>query len=227
MRLIKRVNAILAAQLNDIVDTFEKPESLLKQAIREMEASLGRAFESTAKAIAAEKRLKRELAGCRERARSWQDRALQFVGRDEDANARHALARRAEQEKVADSLSGQLVQSAETTARLRRQLDVLRGRITEAKRHLASLVARQRAAEARRHFVRALGHFDADLQAFRRFDELSERIEDAEAEIDAQCELCGAKIDEPGLDPEIEAELAALKQLRSVVADPARTTKGE
>jgi phage shock protein A len=212
MRLIKRVNAILTAQLNDIVDTFEKPERMLRQAIREMEMALERAVESTAKAIAAEKRLKREAAECRAQAQSWQQRAGQFVAQHDDARARQALSRKLEKDNLAGTLEEQLAQSEETTARLRRQLESLRARLAEARRHLSSLIARQRAAEARRQFVQALGHFDADLAAFRRFDELSQRVEETEAHVEAECELFGVDFDEPGLNPEIEAELEILKQ---------------
>jgi phage shock protein A len=214
MRLMKRVNAILTAQLNDIVDTFEKPERMLRQAIREMETALERAVESTAKAIAAEKRLRHEAAECRTQAQAWQERAAQFVAKHDDEQARRALARKLEKDKLAETLEGQLAQSEETTGKLRRQLESLRTRLAEARRHLASLIARQRAAEARRQFVQALGHFDADLAAFRRFDELSQRIEETEAHVEAECELCGVNLDEPDVDPQIEAELELLKQGR-------------
>jgi phage shock protein A len=227
MRLIKRVNAILAAQLNDIVDTFEKPERMLRQAIREMETALERAVESTAKAIAAEKRLRREAAECHAQAQAWQERAVRFVAQKDDERARQALARKLEKNKLAISLDGQLAQSEETTARLRRQLESLRARLAEARRHLAALIARQRAAEARRQFVQALGHFDADLAAFRRFDELSQRVEETEARVEAECELCGADLDEPGPDPEIEAELRTLKESQARGAATAGTNQGE
>jgi phage shock protein A len=227
MRLIKRVNAILTAQLNDIVDTFEKPERMLKQAIREMETALERAVESTAKAIAAEKRLRRELTDCWGQAQSWLDRAVKFVARHDDANARQALARKVEKEKLAESLSRQLARSEESTARLRRQLETLRERLAEARRHLASLVARQRTAEARRQFVQALGHFNTDIESFRRFEDLAERVDQTEAEVEAQSELCGEDFEVPRHDPDVEADLQALKAQHAADAETAGTEKGE
>jgi phage shock protein A len=226
MRLIKRVNAILTAQLNDIVDTFEKPERMLKQAIREMEAALESAIASTAKAIAAEKRLRRERSDAQAQAETWHGRAVQLVQKGDDVAARHALARKAEKQKSAETLSRQLVESETTTGRLRRQLDVLRGRLADAKRHLAALVARQRAAEARRQFVQALGHFDADLEAFRRFEALSERIDETEAEVDARCELQGADFDDASPDPQVESELATLKQQSAAINGPHSSIRG-
>jgi phage shock protein A len=226
MRLIKRVNAILTAQLNDIVDTFEKPERMLKQAIREMEAALESAIESTAKAIAAEKRLQREHADARTQTETWHGRAVQLVQKGDDAAARQALGRKAEKQKLAESLGRELLQSEATTGQLRRQLDVLRGRLADAKRHLAALVARQRAADARRQFVQALGHFDTDLEAFRRFEDLSERIDATEAEVDARCELQGADFDGASLDPQVEAELATLKQQSAAINEPHVSNRG-
>jgi phage shock protein A len=227
MRLIKRVNAILTAQLNDIVDTFEKPERMLKQAIREMEAALESATESTARAIAAEKRLRRERADAQAQAETWHGRAIPLVQKGDDAAARQALARKAEKQKLAESLGRELLQSEATTGQLRRQLDVLRGRLADAKRHLAALVARQRAAEARKQFVQALGNFDTDLEAFRRFEDLSERIDATEAEVDARCELQGADFDDPGLDPHVESELAILKEKSLRAAEPDPSNRGE
>jgi phage shock protein A len=199
---------------------------MLKQAIREMEAALESAIESTAKALAAEKRLRRERSDAQAHAETWHGRAVQLVQKGDDAASRHALARKAEKQKSAESLSRQLVESETTTGQLRRQLDVLRGRLADAKRHLASLVARQRAAEARRQFVHALGDFDADLEAFRRFEALSERIDETEAEVDARCELQGADFDDASPDPQVESELATLKQQSAAINGPHSSIRG-
>ena len=40
MRLFQRIGDIIAANLNDLVDRFEDPEVMLKQAIREMETMI-------------------------------------------------------------------------------------------------------------------------------------------------------------------------------------------
>jgi phage shock protein A len=185
---------------------------MLKLAIREMETALQTAAESTAKAIAAEKRLRREHADSLARAESWRDRAAQFVRTKDDGNARRALTRKIEHEQLAETLSRQLDRSAETTSRLRSQLDTLRGRLVEAKRQLASLVARQRAAEARQQFAQVLGHFDANVEAFGRFEQWSERIDELETEAEARNELCGVATEETFGEAKIEAALEELKR---------------
>ena len=62
MGLFKRLQDILSANMGEMVETFEDPEPMLKQAIREMEAAVGEGRQETAKAIASEKLVRKELA---------------------------------------------------------------------------------------------------------------------------------------------------------------------
>ena len=62
MRLFPRIGDIIAANLNDLVDRFEDPEVMLKQAIREMETMIEAATGGAARAIAGERLLARDLA---------------------------------------------------------------------------------------------------------------------------------------------------------------------
>jgi phage shock protein A len=211
MGLLKRVNTVMMAQLNEIVDTFEKPERMLKQAIREMQEALERATESTAKAIACQKRLRQQLADCRARSQFWRNRAAQCVKEGDDPSARKALVRKLEYEQLAAALAEQIVQADETSDRLRRQLSAMRVRLAEAKRQLASLIVRQRSAEAQREFVRAHSLFESDVEAFDRFDELAGRVAEVEAEVDAISELNGARLEDSSLDRDVESELRTLK----------------
>lgn len=211
MQLMKRVNTIIAAQLNEIVEGFEKPEQMLRQVIREMDAALQRATESTARAIAAEKRTSQELADCQEQAHSWRNRAAVAVKQGNDKTARTAIGRAIDQERLAGGLSRQLARLAETNERLHSQLDSMRTRLSDARRQLSSLIARQRSAEARQRFVKALGHFDDDAEAFHRFNELSGRVLDTEAEAEAIDLLCGNEMNESTLDAQIDAEMQVLK----------------
>jgi hypothetical protein len=55
MGLFGRISDIISANLNEMIDRFEDPEKMLKQAIREMEDAIGGARRETARAMAAEK----------------------------------------------------------------------------------------------------------------------------------------------------------------------------
>ncbi len=62
MRLFQRIGDIIAANLNDLVDRFEDPEVMLKQAIREMDTMIDGATASAVRAIATERLLSKDLS---------------------------------------------------------------------------------------------------------------------------------------------------------------------
>jgi phage shock protein A len=211
MKLLKRVNTVITAQLHEVVECFENPERMLKQTIREMEATLEKALESTARAIAGEKQLERRLADIRSKADSWQAQAQAAVKRGEETAARSALARRFELERMASALAPQLVRCQESNSRLRMQLEQLRSRLTAAKGEMGVLIARQRSAEAQREFAKSLGTVTFDRAAFDAFDELSRRVDEAEAHAAALAELRVDPSSDIPFEDDVERELQALR----------------
>jgi phage shock protein A len=49
MRIFRRISDIISANLNDLTDSWEHPEQMLRQAIREMEDSIAIATHETAR----------------------------------------------------------------------------------------------------------------------------------------------------------------------------------
>jgi len=108
MGLFKRVGDIISANLNDMVERFENPEKMLKQAIREMETSIGEARREVVKAMADEKIVQRQLADHQRQADEWQARAVTAVEAGDDRLARRALLRKQENLPIAVALKDQL-----------------------------------------------------------------------------------------------------------------------
>ena len=101
-------------------------------------------------------------------------------------------------------------------AKLRRQIDAMRAKLAEAKRGLAVLVARKRAAEARQQLL-CVTPSSGPHAASSGFDRLFEQVQLAEAEADAFCELTEVDDEEAFEDDQttaVEQELAALKEQR-------------
>jgi phage shock protein A len=205
-----------------MAEQFEDPEKMLKQAIREMEQSIQEATQETARALATEKKLARELQNNESEAAQWTKRAEQAVDSGDDDLARKALTRKQEHEKLAVALSDQLKAARDASQTLRHQLDGMKAKLAEAKRNLATLSARQKAADVRKKIYSQANESDLTLEksAFDKFDRLREKVEQAEAEAEALADLQG--IDEsswreaaaPSIDNNVEDELAALKKKR-------------
>jgi len=215
MGLFGRINDIISANLNEMIDRFEDPEKMLKQAIREMEDAINEARRETARAMAGEKLAAKELADNERQAGEWGQRAAQAVRAGDDGLARKALTRKQEHEKVSAALRDQTAAAAEASRVLRHQLEAMQAKLAEAKRRLGTLSARQKAASARMKSADA--HFETE--AFAKFDRISGKIARVEAEAEAMRELETGNRPAPkaewaaeGTDSDVEAQLAELKK---------------
>lgn len=124
------------------------------------------------------------------------------------------------------ALTDQQTASTEATQTLRRQLEAMQSKLNEARRRLGTLTARNKAAEVRNKMAKAQLGISTDLnqEAFDKFDRLSRKVEQAEAEAEAMAELArdqgvggagqsDAAVSEVSAEQlEIDAELALLKQ---------------
>ncbi|MAE66377.1 MAG: hypothetical protein CMJ18_19070 [Phycisphaeraceae bacterium] len=221
MGIFTRVSDIITANLNEMVEKFEEPEKMLKQAIREMGTSIDEARRSTARAIADEKMIGRELDKNRREVASWGDRATTAVADENDDLARKAITRKQEHEKIVAALEEQLGSARELTTTLRRQLGAMEAKCADAKRRLGGLTARRRATELNAKMSSSRSDAEVGSEAFAKFDRMREKVEMAEAEAEAMRELTRNTtteddLEEPTHEPmnEVEAELASLKQRR-------------
>lgn len=219
MGLFRRFSDILSANLNEMVDQFEDPETMLKQAVREMETSIAEAKQEVVRAMASEKMVKKNLADHQRQAREWQQRAEQAVQAGDDALARKALLRRQEYDKIVAALRDQDQAATESSQTLRRQLEAMHAKLAEAKRRVGTLAARKKAADLRSRTRTGAAVVELDNDAFEKFERLREKVERAEAEADAlrELETGVCETPRPEAEPEradtgVEAELAALRR---------------
>lgn len=226
MGLFKRISDIISANLNDMADGLEDPEKMLKQAVREMEQSINVAMQETAKVLANEKLLGKELASNQQQLLDWQARAERAVDAGDDSLARKALLRKQEHQKLVIALNDQLKLAQETTTTLKHQLDGMQAKMAEAKRNLVTLSARKKAADFQKKIHTSamdLESRNGDDDAFAKFDRLKDRVERTEAEAEALAELRGATRTRDDLNlgifsssaDSLDAELAELKKKRN------------
>ncbi len=216
MGLFQRFNDIITANLHDMVDRFEDPEKGLKQAVREMETSIQEATTETAKVLANQKRLEKEIARAESEVQKFNAEAEHCVDNSNDNGARTAIARAAAAKRIAES-SGALLHSATSASDiLKEQLAAMRAKLEEAKRELATLSARNKSAEIRKSAIASstrAGNVVLQSAAFEKFDRLREKVEMAEAEAEALAEITG-HVSPVALQSDIELQLAALKKHR-------------
>ncbi|WP_295402457.1 PspA/IM30 family protein [uncultured Thiocystis sp.] len=216
--LFKRISDVLAANLNDLVDRVEDPERMIKQLIREMEENVNSAREGVIDALASEKQLGKELEHQRRQAGEWHQRARLALESGNEALAREALLRKKEHDGIAANLQTSWESAQRTGERLKSQLRALEMKLEEARLKKGSLVARQRAAQAREQMGQVNDRFQTGLDLDHSFGRIAGKVDEMEARMEARDELYGeySQVEREFLkmevDTEVEAELAALKR---------------
>jgi phage shock protein A len=213
MRLFRRIGDIIAANLNVLVDRFEDPEVMLRQAIREMEAMIDDATAGAARAIASERLLVRDLADHEQKARRWNARAEEAVRSGDDDLARQAITRGFEHQAMAQALQEQRSSAERSAQALRSQINAMRAKHDEARRKLASLSARSRMAEAGRALRGMTNEAARECNGFARFERMHRHLDQAESEAEALAELCESP------ESRWEAETESREQARRVEAE--------
>jgi phage shock protein A len=198
---------IVSANLGEMMDDFEDPEKMLRQAVREMEDAVNLAKPDVARAMANQKTTAKELANNENQVEVWAERARLAVSERADDLARKAIARKREYEKIVAALCDQHEAASEASDGLRRQLEGMQAKLAEAKRRLGTLTARNKAANVRSRIAQADLNIELDANAFAKFDRLTRKVEMAEAEAEAMAEL--ARGERNAMSPDLEAGSAA------------------
>lgn len=216
--LFKRLSDLMAANINDLIDRVEDPERMIKQIIREMEESIRLAKDGVVEAIASEKQLQQQVEGHRRQAEEWQAKAETALREGKEDLARAALARKKEHERVLASLEPAWESAVNTSASLKAQLRALEAKLEEARRKRGTLVARQRAAEARGQMEAIGARLQGGLEAEKNFLRMEDRVAEMEARTLAMAEVNSDRSDLEReiqaleADAEVEADLAALRR---------------
>lgn len=188
MGFLSRIARLIKANINALISGAEDPEKVLNQIIVDMAEQLLEAKKQVALAIADEKRLHKQLEAEAERARDWERRAMLAVKAGDDNLAREALARKKEHDELVAQYQGQWQKQKAAVDQLKLALRALNNKIEEAKRKKALLIARQKRAEAQQRIQETLSGLKS-TSAFEAFDQMASKIEQMEAQAEAQAEL--------------------------------------
>ncbi len=214
MGIFTRVRDIISSNINAMLERAEDPEKLIKLMIHEMEDTLVEVKASCAGAMAAQKKMQRELAQCRGRADEWARKAQLAVDKDREDLAREALTEKRRHAQRAQSVEDRLGQCEALVEQYQSDIMQLEDKLAAARERQGVLVQRhihaQRKKRAQTDIRKA-----ASSWAVPKFENLEQRIERMEAEADLVNFGRKPLIDEEFArledDDEIEEELEKLR----------------
>jgi len=188
MGIFSRLAQLIKSNLNDLISRSEDPEKMLNQVVLEMNNQLVEAKKQVAASIADEKRLAKQFETEQGNGQEWERRAMMALRAGNEELAKEALARKREYDELAATLKDQWTKQKTAVEQLKKALRLLSDKIEEAKRKRNILIARKKRAEAQRAIQETMSGL-RDQSSFETFDRMSQKIDQLEAEAEAQSEL--------------------------------------
>ena len=188
MGIFARIAQLIKSNLNDLISRSEDPEKMLNQVVLDMNNQLVEAKKQVATTIADEKRLAKQAEQEASNASEWERRAMMALRAGNEELAKEALNRKREHDELAKTFQDQWQKQKAAVEQLKRALRALNDKIEEAKRKKNVLVARKKRAEAQKSIQETM-HGLRDQSAFETFDRMGAKIDQMEAEAEAQSEL--------------------------------------
>lgn len=204
MGIFSRLERVVKANVNALLDAAEDPEKTIAQTVSDMRAGLKQARRELITTLGTAKRLTSESDELRREARSWEDKAALALRSGDEALARDALRQKLQIEKQAAQSSGRASQALQAADDMKAALDRLEQKTEELDAQKSTLAAQVRAARSAPQAGGSLPQ--AGGGAFSDLERMASRIDTMEAEIEA-----AAALDDPH-KRELEARFRELEQ---------------
>jgi phage shock protein A len=188
MGIFSRLAQLIKSNLNDLISKSEDPEKMLNQVVLDMNNQLVEAKKQVAASIADEKRLAKQAEQEIANAAEWERRAMMALRAGNEELAKEALARKREHDELATTFKDQWTKQKKAVDQLKTALRMLNDKIEEAKRKKNVLIARKKRAEAQKAIQETMSGL-RDQSAFETFDRMSQKVDQIEAEAEAQADL--------------------------------------
>jgi phage shock protein A len=188
MGIFSRLAQLIKSNLNDLISRSEDPEKMLNQVVLDMNNQLVEAKKQVAASIADEKRLAKQFDTEAANAQEWERKAMLALRAGNEPLAKEALSRKREYDELTGTLKEQWTKQKAAVDQLKKALRLLNDKIEEAKRKRNVLIARKKRAEAQRAIQETMSGL-RDQSAFETFDRMSQKIDQLEAEAEAESDL--------------------------------------
>ena len=218
MGMFSRINDIVQANINAMLDKAEDPEKIIRLIIQEMEETLVEVRTDAARYIAQQKTLARQIDATSKQINGWQDKAQLAMDNDKESLAKAALIEKQKYVAKLTSLEEQQAHLTESIEKIQADTGRLNSKLAEAKAKQKTLVQRKNSAQTRLK-VKQADHESKIDDAMMRFENYEQRIDYLEAQVDAydltksdDATSLQAQFDAMEADEVIEKELEALKK---------------
>ena len=222
MSIFSRLFKIGQAHTNKALDSLEKPEVMLEQAIRDREKQIAEAREKIQKVIASERKQRALLMKQQEEKAGWEQKAERALMAGNEDLATKALVRAEEHESNANSLDAQWQGMRKDADGLKLALKKMEDEIAELRRNKEIIIAQSKAAEVKKDIYEAKARIGKKNDTHDLIARMKAKAEQNHYEAEAAEELASAGGDSlsnefasleasPGASSAVNDKLAAMK----------------
>ncbi|MAG76061.1 MAG: phage shock protein PspA [Colwelliaceae bacterium] len=213
MGVFSRFTDIINSNINSLLDKAEDPEKMVRLIIQEMEDTLVEVRSSSAKTLADKKELSRQIARYQKDAEQWQEKAELALSKGREDLARAALVEKKKCSESAEAMEEELTHVDDHIAKLQDEITQLQDKLADAKARQKAIIMREKTVSSRLKVKRNIDSGKVE-DALSRFDRYERKIDDLEAQVEAQdlgSKSLADEIAELEGDEKIDDELAQLK----------------
>lgn len=215
MGIFSRLSDIINSNINSILDRAEDPEKIIRLMIQEMEDTLIEVRSQAARAIADRKDVTRRLDRLDGAQLEWTGKAELALSKGREDLAKAALMEKSKLSETAGLLGAELELLDNGLARQEEDIQRLETKLREAKTKQKSILARHETASSSLRTRRQVHDRRID-DAFQRFEQMEQRVDSVESQVEAydlgRGKTLAEEIAELEAESSVEEELAALKR---------------
>ncbi|PAY00675.1 phage shock protein A [Pseudoalteromonas sp. HM-SA03] len=214
MTIINRIEDLIKAELNALLDKAEDPQKMATQLVRDLEEALSDCRATAAELICQQKVVQRQVEQANKAAATWQSKAEHALEKGREDLARSALEQKQRETEKAHDAQQKIDDLTPALEKLSADADKLQSKIQQLKAKEKAMSRHLETGKARLTIKQTLNSDDM-RSATRKFDELERKVARLEAEVESydlgQPDVCQCFEDEQK-QQQIDDELAQLKQ---------------
>lgn len=221
MGLFKRVKDLMTANITDLVDKAEDPEKMLNLYVDRASEELRNFSIQVNQAVADQIALQKKSEAAQKDVADWGEKARLAVQQERDDLARTALEREKTARQSLESYRSQAGEQKTVVEELKRNYELLEGKLYQARNERDQLVMRGRRAKALKGAADAVQGLSQG-RAYGDIDRMKDKVDRLEAQAGASRVMIETTVDSQfdelkraSKDSEIDDELARLKEENS------------
>ena len=193
--ILGRFKAIMASNINALLDKMEDPEKMIDQYLRDMEKDLGSVKAETVAVMAQESAAKRKVAECENEIKKMEDYAKKALQAGNEADARMFLEKKGSIKIKLESLEKEKMVAVENSLKMREMHDKLTSDIQKLNARKNEIKAKIKMAKSAQKIsaMTSSAGISGKMSSFNSIEEKADRMLD---EANATIELNSPKKDE-------------------------------